>query len=175
VFVEIMHEKLIEPVRSMLNDLRRQDQLRAALLAAQGVLNMLQDEPDPEGPDPLPPYFRSALERYCHRLDMDALAAKTLLRSLLLAGPRQDRSEWRDAIRTCSSRLHSGGDASDTRRLLLRGHRLDDELARVEREGLRPRFDERRLLTQSALGDLSDAGSNRLRRAMALWSGREAE
>ena len=169
VFVEIMHERLIEPIRMMLAQLRQQDQLRASLLAANDMLKILQDEPDPEAADPLPSYFRASLQKYCDRLDMDALAAKTLLRSLLLAGPDEDDAAWAKAILECAPRVHPRYESESDRRLLLNNQRLSAELLRHEEEAFKMSFDERRLLTRSALADTSDQAAELIQRVAELW------
>jgi hypothetical protein len=167
VFVEIIHEKLIEPVRSMLNDLRLRQPLRASLVQARDMLNMLEDEPDSEAPDQLPPHLRTVLRRYCARLDLDPLAAKVLLRSLLLEGPGRSAREWGYAIRIVFERMREPT-APGTRRMLLHGAKLEAEIARLERAG-RIRIDESRLVIRSVLADTTPCAGDRIGRVMNLW------
>jgi hypothetical protein len=66
--------------------------------------------PDPTS-DPLPAHFRETLYQHLNRLDLDPLAAKILLRSLLVAGPAPGDSEvdglewdhWSDSINLLAS------------------------------------------------------------------------
>jgi hypothetical protein len=167
-FVEIIHERLIPPARQMLAELRRQNVLRAALAPARDMLYIMLDEPDSTR-DPLPPHFREALLSHLDRLDLDRLAAKNLLRSLLVAGPDSRASaetwhRWSEALikltRVASSSAPCAG-----RRMLLVNTELDAALDDLERQGRMPDDYMARHILLSALADRSDLASNRIRRA----------
>jgi hypothetical protein len=167
-FVEIIHERLIPPARQMLAELRRQDVLRAALAPARDMLYMLPDEPDSTR-DPLPPHFREALLSHLDRLDLDRLAAKNLLRSLLVTGPdSRDSGEtwhrWSEALIKLAG-VASSAAPSAGRRTLLVNAELDAALNDLERQGRMSDSDMARHVLQSALADRSDLASNRIRRA----------
>jgi hypothetical protein len=167
-FVEIMHERLIPPAQQMLGELRRRDPLRAALAPARDMLYMLPDEPDPTR-DPLPPHFREALFSHLDRLDLDGLAAKNLLRSLLVTGPdNRDSGEtwhrWSESLiklaRVASSPVPCAG-----RRMLLVDADLDAALNEFDRQGRMLDRDMARHILQSALADRSDLAGDRIRHA----------
>ena len=168
IFVEIIHEKLIEPVRSMLNALRLNQPLRASLVQARDLLNMLEDEPDSEAPDQLPPHLRAALRRYCGRLDLDPLAARILLRSLLLEGPGRSAREWGYAVRIAFERMREAAAAPGPRRPLLRGARLEAEIERMEL-ARSVMTDDSRLVIRSVLADTTPCAGERIGRVMSLW------
>jgi hypothetical protein len=168
VFVEIMHEKLIEPVRTMLAGLRQHDQLRASLLAAKDMLRMLPEEVEPGKADALPAYFRDALQRYCDRLDPDLRSARILFRSLLIAGDRHKGDEWPEAVRRLARDMPSYKEAGSDRRPLRHGIRLDQELKAAKRRDATPSLDDWCLLARSALADTTAAAGQRIDRAMAL-------
>jgi hypothetical protein len=167
-FVEIIHERLIPSARQMLAELRRQDFLRAALAPARDMLYMLPDEPDSTR-DPLPPHFREALLSHLDRLDLDRLAAKNLLRSLVVTGPdSRDSGEtwhrWSEALTKLATVASSSAPCAG-RRMLLVNAELDAALNDLEREGRMPDSDTARHILLSALADRSDLASNRIRRA----------
>lgn len=140
VFVEIMHEKLIAPIRRMLSDSRRQDITRASLAIAHDMLYTLPDDPDPTK-DPLPVQFRESLLTHLDRLDLDSLAAGNLMRSLLVAGPGGDKAgpagqgAWINAIRLLSADL--GKPASSENRALFFTTNLDSALDTLDGNQLR--------------------------------------
>jgi hypothetical protein len=167
-FVEIMHERLIPPARRMLGELRRQDTLRAALAAARDMLYMLPDEPDPTR-DPLPPHFREALFSHLDRLDLDGLAAKHLLRSLLVTGPDgrdsgEAWSRWSESLIALTGVAASSA-PTVSRRMLLGDAELDTALNNSDRQGPMLDSDVARHVLLSALADRSDLSGNRISRA----------
>jgi hypothetical protein len=166
-FVEIMHERLIPPARQMLSDLRRRDALRAALAPARDMLYMLPDEPDPTR-DPLPAHFRDALFSYLDRLDLDGLAAKNLLRSLIVRGPdsrgsRKTWDRWAEAL-TRLARAAARSTACAGGHLLLADAELDAALNDLDRQGRMLDSGTVRHILQSALADRSDLSGNRIQR-----------
>jgi hypothetical protein len=167
-FVEIIHERLIPPARQMLGELRRQDVLRAALSPARDMLNMLPDEPDPTR-DPLPAHFRDTLFSHLDRLDLDRLAAKNLLRSLLVTGPGGGASggawhRWSEALIKLAAVAASSAPRAG-RRMLLVDTELDTALNDVDRQGRMLDGDMARHILLSALADRSDLSGNRIQRA----------
>jgi hypothetical protein len=116
VFVEIMHERLIAPVRRLLAEATRLDPVRASLVRAYEQLYSVPDDTDPTK-DLLSAQFREALVRYLDRIDLDGLATRTLLRSVLSAGPgtderggtkRADKDSWKNTIRSLICTLDQG-------------------------------------------------------------------
>lgn len=167
-FVEIIHERLIAPARRMLGQLRQQDFLRAALAPARDMLYMLPDEPDSTR-DPLPPHFREALLSHLDRLDLDRLAAKNLLRSLVVTGPDSRNSaetwhRWSEAVTKLAEMATSAAPCAG-RRMLLVDAELDAALNDLEREGRMPDSDTARHILLSALADRGDLANNRIWRA----------
>jgi hypothetical protein len=168
-YVEVIHERLIPPARQMLGELRRQNVLRAALAPAHDMLKMLPDEPDPTRVTPLPELFREALFSHLDRLDLDRLAAKNLLRSLLVTGPEGGASgeawhRWSEAL------IKLAGVAASTvpragRRMLLVDTELDAALSDLDRQGRMLDSDMARHVLLSALADRSDLAGNRIHRA----------
>jgi len=167
-FVEIIHERLIPPARRMLGELRRRDVLRAALASARDMLYMLPDEPDPTR-DPLPAHFREALLSHLDRLDLDGLAAKNLMRSLLVTGPdSRDSGEpwrrWSEALIILAG-LAASAAPYPGRRMLLAGEELDSALNDFDRPRQTPDSDMARHILWSALADRSDLAGDRIQRA----------
>jgi hypothetical protein len=167
-FVEIMHERLIPPVRKLLNELRRQDIHRATLQPAYDMLYTLPDEPNITF-DPLPPHFREALVQHLDRLDLDFLSTKILLRSLLISGHGRGegaRAHWKGAVWKLTNVL-----ACAPRRLpvrgplsLLYGAELDHAIAdAVSAAGQARDRETARHLVLSALGDRSPNANTRIR------------
>lgn len=116
VFVEIMHERLIAPVRRLLAEASRLDPVRASLVRAYEQLYSVPDDTDPTK-DLLSAQFREALILYLERIDLDGLATRTLMRSVLSAGPgtderggtkRAEKDSWKKAIRTLVGSLDQG-------------------------------------------------------------------
>jgi hypothetical protein len=172
-FVEIMHERLISPARRMLSELRRQDVLRAALGSARDMLYMLPDEPDPTR-DPLPVHFREALFYHLDRLDLDGLAAKNLLRSLLVTGPGSGNAEetwrrWSEALTKLTAMVISSA-LCESRRMLLVDAELDAALNNFDCRGRTLDSDLARHILLSALADRSDAAGDRIQRACRNFS-----
>jgi hypothetical protein len=167
--VEIMHERLIPPVRQMLSELRRQDSRRANLLPAYDMLYTLPDEPNVAS-DPLPPHFREALVQYFDRLDLDFLATKILLRSTLFSGPGKGegaRARWNRTIRKLVEAIRNRIPTSERASLaLLYGDDLDQALAVQSKTGLACDRETARRLTLSALGDRSTRASARIRQSI---------
>ena len=174
-FVEIMHERLIPPVRRMLTDLRRRDLNRATLSPAYDMLYMLPDEADPTK-DPLPAHFREALFQYLNRLELDELAAKNVLRSLLMVGPGMDGrgtvatqgwTEWAQAVGTLTDALSNPVAAESTRRQLLTGTQLDAAISALARQDSAPDSDVVRHAALSALADRTDGARHRIERVFS--------
>jgi hypothetical protein len=163
--VEIMHERLIPPVRRMLSELRRQDTRRASLLPAYDMLYTLPDEPNVAS-DPLPPHYREALVQYFDRLDLDFLATKILLRSALSSGPgtgERARARWNRTIRKLVEAIRSSATAPERASLsLLYGDELDQALAMQSGSGRKCDRETARRLTLSALADRSSRASTRI-------------
>src|SRR6516162_7529398 len=171
-FVEIIHERLIPPARRMLGELRRRDVLRAALASARDMLYMLPDEPDPTR-DPLPAHFREALLSHLDRLDLDGLAAKKLMRSLLVTGPdSRDSGEpwrrWSEALIILAG-LAASAAPYPGRRMLLAGEELDSALNDFDRPRQTPDSDMARHILWSALADRSDLAGDRIQRACGYF------
>jgi hypothetical protein len=167
--VEIIHERLIPPARQMLSELRRQDVVRAALAPARDMLRMLPDEPDPITRDPLPAHFREALFSHLDRLDLDSLAAKNLLRSLLVTGPAGGASgqalhRWSEALIKLAGVAASSTPRAGSRMLLVDAE-LDAALNELDRQGRMPDSDMARHILWSALADRSDLSGDRIHRA----------
>ena len=173
-FIEITHERLISPVRQQISEMRRRDVGRASLGAAYDMLYVLPDEPDPVK-DPLPTHFRDALLRFLPRLELDSLASKNLLRSLLVNGPdgggrdADAQARWRQAfVSLCfgvSDVTHKARIVGE-RAPLLAGAELDSaiDLANLHvTTGERPHH--LRHLAISALADRTPAGTARIARA----------
>jgi hypothetical protein len=168
-FVEIIHESLIPPVRRMLGQLRQQDFSRAALAAARDMLYMLPDEFADPTRDPLPAHFREALFSHLDRLDLDGLAAKNLLRSLLVEAPDSRDSEetwhqWSEAIINLA-RVAACPAASANRRMLLADAVLDAALKDFDTQARNPDSEMAHHILLSALADRSDFAGNRMQRA----------
>jgi hypothetical protein len=164
--VEITHEKLIPPVRQLLNELRRQDIHRATLLPAHDMLYVLPDEPSVTS-DPLPPHFRDALVYHLDRLDLDFLSTKILLRSVLISGPGKGesaRERWKGAVRKLTNNIPVASDTPEIRTSLslLYGSQLDEAVAALSVAGTCDRETARRLVL-SALGDRSATSGARIR------------
>jgi hypothetical protein len=181
-FVEIIHERLIPPVRRMLAEMRHTDTRRAALGPAYDMLYVLPDDPDPTR-DTLPFHFREALEHYRERLQLDRLAAKNLLRSMLVNGPQTDgrrsdeslaRSRWGDAICKLAMELSCPpGDRPDSaREPLLAECALDRAIAALQDGARRMSSDAVRHLAWSVLADRSDAAGRRILRSMQAIAAR---
>jgi hypothetical protein len=167
--VEIIHERLIPPARQMLSELRRQDVVRAALAPARDMLRMLPDEPDPTTRDPLPAHFREALFSHLDRLDLDSLAAKNLLRSLLVTGPAGGASgqalhRWSEALIKLAGVAASSTPRAGNRMLLVDAE-LDAALNELDRQGRMLDSDMARHILWSALADRSDLSGDRIHRA----------
>ena len=114
IFVEIMHERLIAPIRRLLAQARSLDLTRACLAISYELLYRLPDDSDLTK-DPLPTQFRDALFEYLERLELDHLAASHLLRSLLVVGPSArerkkatflEDSRWAKAVRELSTTVN---------------------------------------------------------------------
>jgi hypothetical protein len=170
VFVEIMHEKLIPPIRRLLSDVRRQDVTRAALAIAYDMLYALPDDPDPTT-DPLPAQFRDALLSHVDRIDLDSLAARNLMRSLLVAGPGTDGMSkidpaslgaWSSAIYKLSQALGGPMEVSPGRTLLLAGNELSAAVDSVGRQSAID-LDRLRHVAVSALADRSELARDSIR------------
>jgi hypothetical protein len=181
-FVEIMHERLIAPVRRLLSDSRRLDLLRAALGQASDVIRRLEDDPIPTR-DPLPsPHLREALMKHLDRSNLDRLAAKNLMRSMLCAGPPGDpaarsspeaRAGWKatlTALAACMEQPHVDG----SKRLpLLKDQDLDSTLASALRGDRSFDGDDLRHLMKSALSDRTEAAGLRIKRALRILEQQE--
>jgi hypothetical protein len=118
------------------------------------------DEPDPTK-DPLPGHFRESLYQYLDRLDLDRLAAKHLLRSLLVAGPGGDgrgaaaesRARWETAVHRLAPALDNSLRKLSGRGRLLGGDELDAAIADLDRH---ERTFDAEAVALSALADRSD-------------------
>jgi hypothetical protein len=175
--VEIMHEKLIPPVRRLLNDLRRQDILRGTLLSAYDMLQVLPDEPNVTS-DPLPPHFRDALVQHLDRLDLDFLSTKILLRSVLVSGPGKGQdagARWKRAVRRLTVNMDNAPRTPAIRETLslLYGAELDEELVAFAATAGACDLQAARRLALSALADRSGAASARVRRTFRALVGSE--
>ncbi|UAK24306.1 nSTAND1 domain-containing NTPase [Sphingomonas nostoxanthinifaciens] len=170
-YVEIVHERLIAPVRRQRAQLQRQNPVRAILPHAVDQLYLVrEDDVDPLQANPLSQDYREALLRYLGRLQLDALALKVLLANTLLAGqPRGVPSErWHASVRALAKEL-AHARADDMERPILReGEALDRAL---DIAGTVEDFDWRWLATRSALADVSDQAGRRVRRAIAIELG----
>jgi hypothetical protein len=180
-FVEIMHERLIPPVRRMLTDLRRRDIGRAALLPAYDLLHILPDEPDPTS-DTLPAHFRETLVHHLNQLELDRLASKALLRSVLVAGPSYgytevdfgDWNRWSKAIYSLSRAYGSPMSEVPAREALLTSAGIIAELSRLRRSKGSPDAHKARHIAVSALADRSDSSGERIWRVFRLLAKMEA-
>ena len=172
-FVEIMHERLIPPVRRMLADARRRDILRATLGPAYDMLYTVPDEADPDlTKDPLPSHFREALIYYLDRLSLDGVAAKNLLRSLLAAGPDLDtrsgggwQKRWQQSVLRLAGDLTRSPDREAGRAPLLTGSKLDSAIGELGQRSRTPPGDVMRHLVLSVLADRSARAPERIRAA----------
>jgi hypothetical protein len=172
IFVEIMHERLIAPIRRLLAETRGLDMTRASLAIAYELLYRLPDDSDLTR-DPLPAQFRDALFTYMDRLELDHLAASHLLRSLLVAGPSAKErkranfladSAWAKAVRDLSQTVNQPVMADCNR--AQRSTRVEagktiDDLDHAMQTG-NPTW--LRQIATSVLNDRSEAASSAVRR-----------
>lgn len=171
--VEIMHERLIPPVRSMLLDLRTRETNRAALQPAHDMLLMLPDEPIATN-DPLPAHFRDVLTTHVDRLDLTPLSAKILLRSVLVAGPRVTQSvqaqaaqtHWSTTVRTLAKVMEASAARTSHRTMILTGDQVDKALAALD-AGNAANWESLYNIGISALADCSENANGRIRRIFA--------
>jgi hypothetical protein len=171
IFVEIMHERLIAPIRRLLAEARRRDVMRASLAIAYDMLHTLPDDPDPTK-DPLPAQFREALWLSLDHIDLDGLAARNLMRSLLIAGPGADwrskvergaMSAWSAAICSLSQNLSRPQAASSHRAVLLVGRELKVAIDNLDGQSQPIDLDQLRHIAISALADRSEFASESIR------------
>jgi hypothetical protein len=157
--VEITHEQLIRPAREMLSALRLQNFKRASLAVALEMLRMMPDEPDAARADPLPGPFRDALVEYLPRLDLGLVERKTLLRSLLFAGPEGGGgARWSEAVIAMGSGAAQSVSGRSPRPLLS-GEEMD---VLLQRDALEAVADEPQFLVRSALADRSEGAGPRI-------------
>jgi hypothetical protein len=181
-FVEIMHEQLIAPARRMLTKLRLEDFNRAALFSAYDMLYMLPDVVDPTS-DPLPAHFREALYQHLNRLELDQLAAKILLRSLLVAGPASGDSKvdgpewdsWSDTINLLASTVSDETKSAPNRMALMSSGAVVAELATLLRRKKLPNADAVRHIALSALGDRNETASSHIWRVFPILANLELQ
>ena len=178
VFVEIMHERLIAPVRRLLAEANRLDPVRASLVRAYEQLYSVPDDTDPTK-DLLSAQFREALIIYLDRIDLDGLATRTLLRSVLSAGPgtderggtkRAEKESWKKAIRTLVGSLDQGTSAE--RAPMLAGADLNKLIRTLDGQSVER--SQLLHLAHCALSDHSQLASNSVRRVFRKLATLEA-
>ncbi len=181
-FVEIMHERLIDPVRRQLAASRQLDTARAALMLARDTLDVLPDDPNPTR-DPVPfPHLRDAMVQYRDRVNLDRLSTKHLLRSLLCSGPDNDPAaghrelglaSWKATVIDLSERLDDRSRDRAMRLPLLAGLELDFAIDAARESEASLDNDHLRHLALSALADRSAAAGERIRDAFDVLLAKE--